>query len=381
MERNKITIVGCGLIGGSIALALKNRRPAWTVACLDLPERLPALREAGLPAELGTLEDTPEHLHDSSIVVLAAPVQAILELLERIAPHLRPGTVVTDVGSTKKAVMEKARHCIPNGIQFIGGHPIAGSERSGVEAADPLLFSERFWALCPCDDTPPAALLAVMDMVEDLLALPLAIDPEEHDRIMAVVSHLPQLVAVALMHAAMRADAAHGMMEILAGRAFLDLTRIAASEFEMWKGILETNGAAIGEALDRFARSLSELRAALAAGDAALLWEQVARRRRRMGADNPPRSRKADLRLMVDRCDKQLLGALAARMQVVRRIGRLKMSQQAPVRDPERERRLMDRRSEWGKALGLPQDLIDELFAVILRHSTRLQSPAGPRAS
>jgi prephenate dehydrogenase len=374
MNQKKITIIGCGLIGGSIALALKHRRSGWSVACLDLPDRLPAMCEAGVADEVGTLDDLPKHLRESSLVVLAAPVQAILEHIERIAPHLREGTIVTDVGSTKAQIMAKARACIPTGIQFVGGHPMAGSERSGVEAADPLLFSDRVYTLCPYEDTPPEVLVAVIDLVEDLLARPVTIDPEEHDRMMAMVSHLPCLISVALMHAALQADARHGMLETLAGRGFLDVTRLAASEFEVWSGILATNKQAIEEAFDNFGRSLSLLRGTVASGDAALLWEQVSRTRRKMGLDSLPRMRKPDLRGQIDRYDKQLLGALANRMRVVRKIGKLKFDQAAPVRDPERERRLIAERAEWGKTSGLLPELIEELFEVILRHSARIQS-------
>ncbi|MBZ5494971.1 MAG: prephenate dehydrogenase/arogenate dehydrogenase family protein [Acidobacteriia bacterium] len=374
MKDAKITIIGCGLLGGSAALALKRRRPDWAVACIDLAERLPAIREAGITDEVGTPEDLARHLPESSFVLLAMPVPAIMETIERIRPHLRAGAIVTDVGSTKQQIMAKAQALMPPGTHFIGGHPMAGSERSGVEAADPLLFSDRVYVLCPYPDTPADVLLSVMNLVEDLLALPITIDPEEHDRIMAMVSHLPQLIAVALMHAAQSEDATHDMLDKLAGRGFMDMTRLAASDYGIWMGILETNKAAIRESSDRFVRSLAALLDKMVAGDAALMWEEVCRRRRQMGVDSLPRMRKPDYRSIIDRCDKQILGALGHRMQVARRIGRLKSHQQAPVSDPDRERRMVAQRGEWGKALGLPPELINELFAVIIRHSTHIQA-------
>jgi prephenate dehydrogenase len=377
MKSTKITIIGCGLIGGSIALALKRRRPDLAVACLDLADRLPSMREAGIAEEVGTLDDLAAHVPDSSIVILSTPVQVTLETLARIRPFLRAGTIVTDVGSTKKRIMTEAHGLMPSGIHFIGGHPMAGSERSGVEAADPLLFSERVYVLCPYQDTPPEALLSLMDLVESLPALPVTIDPEEHDRIMAMVSHLPQLISVALMHAAQAADSTHTMLDTLAGRGFLDMTRLAASDYEVWSGILETNGDAIQETLDRFNRSLSMLREAIAKGEAALIWEQASKRRRTMGSDSRARLRKPDLRSLIDRYDKQILAMLGHRMQVVRKVGGLKATQSAPVRDPDRERRMLLQRGEWGKSLDLPPELIDELFAVILRHSHRIQAPQG----
>jgi prephenate dehydrogenase len=374
MGSRKLTIIGCGLIGGSIALALKHRRPEWAVACLDLPDRLPAIREAGVAEEIGTLEETAKHVPESSIVLVATPVQATLEAIARIGPFLRAGTIVTDVGSTKKQIMTAVQALLPPEVYFIGGHPMAGSERSGVEAADPLLFSDRVYVLCPYQETPPDALLLLMDLVESLMAFPITIDPEEHDRIMAMVSHLPQLIAVALMHAAQAEDATHTMLHALAGRGFLDMTRLAASDYGVWKGILETNRDAIRDALDRFDRSLGLLREAMSEGNVALMWEQAARRRRKLGSDSLPRLRKPDLRAMIDRYDKQILGALALRVQAVRRIGDLKMNQGVPVRDADRERRMILQRGEWGKSLGMSQELIDDLFAVILRHSNRIQA-------
>jgi prephenate dehydrogenase len=377
MNDTKITIVGCGLIGGSIALALRRRRPGWRIACLDLPARLPAVREAGVSEITGTPEDAAVHVPESAIVLVATPVQSILETLAGIRPHLREGTIVSDVGSTKRKIMAEARALMPPGTVFIGGHPMAGSEQSGVEAADPLLFSDRPYVLCPYADTPGESLVRLMDLAEDLLAVPISMDPEEHDRIMAVISHLPQLIAVALMHAAQAGDAEHALLDRLAGRGFLDMTRLASSDYGVWKGILETNREAIEESLERFDSSLSLLRKALAGGNAALAWERAAGRRRKMSADTLSRPRKPDLRSMIDRYDKQLLSAVAHRTHAVRKIGKLKMHQAAPVHDPDREKRMLRERAEWGKALGLPQDLIDELFAVILKHSARTQA-GGP---
>ncbi len=377
MTEMKITIIGCGLIGGSVALALRRRRPDSRVACLDVADRLPAIREAGVAEETGTLDDLETHVPESSLVLVATPVQAILQTVACLRPFLREGTIVTDVGSTKKRIMEEARALMPKGVHFIGGHPVAGSELSGVEAADALLFSDRVYVLCPYPDTPADALLFLMGIVEDLMAMPIMVDPEEHDRIMAMVSHLPQLISVALMHAAQTEDAAHKMLDKLAGRGFLDMTRLAASDHGMWRGILETNRDAILEALKRFDRSLSLLRAAVINGNPELVWEQTAARRRKMTADSLNRPRKPDLRSLIDRYDKQILVALGHRAQAVRKIGKLKMNQNVPVLDPDREKRMLLQRKEWGKSVGLPAELIDELFVLILRHSSQIQAQKG----
>jgi prephenate dehydrogenase len=370
----KITIVGCGLIGGSFALALKRQHPEWTIACLDLPERLAAIREAGVSGYAGTMEDFKECIPDSSIVLLATPVQSLLDTLVRLKPFLRENTIVTDAGSTKKNIMAEAPKLLPPGVHFIGGHPMAGSERSGVEASDPLLFSDRVYCLCPYTDTPPDALLTLIELVESLRAIPITIDPEEHDRIMAMVSHLPQLISIALMHAALAGDAEHGMLDKLAGRGFLDMTRLAVSNYGMWKGILETNTEAIGESIERFNKSLALISAHMLEDPGAIAWETAAKQRRKMAPETLARQRKQDLRTVIDRQDKQMLTVLAHRIDVARKIGKLKMYQSAPVTDPEREKRMMVQRRDWGKSLGLPEDMIDELFAVIVKHSSRIQT-------
>jgi prephenate dehydrogenase len=374
MRTMKITIIGCGLIGGSLALALKRRRPEFSVACLDLPERLPAIREAGISDRIGTLDEISVYAPESSIVVIATPVDSVLNIIDRMRPFLRENAIVTDVGSTKKMIMAEAQKLLPDGTYFIGGHPMAGSERSGVEAADPLLFSERLYALCPYPDTPTDALLTMMDFVESLPAVPITIDPDEHDRVMAMVSHLPQIISIALMHAALAGDAEHAMLDKLAGRGFLDMTRLAASDYGIWKGILETNREAINQAISRFNKSLFLLGGDAANDDTGLLWEEAAGRRRKMGPESLARPRKNDLRSMIDRWDKQILTVLGRRIEIARKIGKLKSNLAAPVLDPDRERRMMLQRKEWGKLLNLPEEFVEELFAVILKHSTRIQA-------
>lgn len=257
---------------------------------------------------------------------------------------------------------------------------MAGSERSGVEASDPLLFHDKVYVFCPYPDTPSDALLVLMDLADSLKALPITIDPEEHDRIMAMISHLPHLISVALMHAALAGDAEHAMLEKMAGSGFLDMTRLSASDYGVWKGILETNRKGIAKALGRFNESLSFLSDSISKDDLALAWERSGGRRRKMSPESLPLPRKEDLRSMIDRYDRQILTALAHRIETARRIGKLKSNQSAPVTDPDRERRMLLKRAEWGKSLSLSSDLIDDLFAVILKHSTKVQKVKSPRS-
>ncbi len=284
----KLTIIGCGLIGGSLALALKRRRPAWPVACLDLAQRIPAIREAEVCPVVAPMEDAAKFIPDSDVVLLAVPVEATVRTLSQIGPHLKSGAIVTDVGSTKGEIMAQAPSHLPPGAVFIGGHPMAGSERSGVEAADALLFVERTWVLCPYPDTPPEALTGLMDLAESVLARPLTMDAQEHDAMVAMISHLPQLLSTTLMLAAEEEDATHTMLQTLAGRGFLDMTRIAASEYSVWSGILQTNREAIIRAVDRFIEKLSQLRNAVAKGDASAPWGALGKAEEEAGAGEPP---------------------------------------------------------------------------------------------
>jgi len=372
----KITIIGCGLIGGSLALALKRRRPEYFIVCLDLPDRIPAILDAGVADAAGSIDDFATHIPGSDIVVVATPVQFVPDTLSAIKPFLKENAIVTDAGSTKSKIMAVAQGLMPPGAHFIGGHPMAGAERSGVEAADPLLFSDRVYALCPYRDTPPDAFLTLLELVESLGAVPVTIDPQEHDRILAMVSHLPHFIAVALMHAAMTDDAEHGMLEKMAGRGFLDITRLAASNYVMWKGIMTTNAEAVREALECFNRSLAFITNELMEPAAEEAWEKAAKLRRVMTPDSRLRFRKQDLRTVIDRQDKQLMSVLAKRFDAVRKIGKLKAQQSAPVFDADREKRMMIERRDWGKSLGLPEEMIAELFDVILKHSSRTQEPS-----
>ena len=375
----KITIIGCGLIGGSLALALKHRRSEHFIVCLDMPDRVSAILDAGVADAVGTIDDFAVYIPGSDIVVIATPVQFVPGTLAAIAPFLREGAIVTDAGSTKVKIMAAASGLMPTGAHFIGGHPMAGAERSGVEAADPLLFSDHVYVLCPYQNTPPDVFLTLMELLENLGSIPVTLDPEEHDRILAMVSHLPHFIAVALMRAAMADDAEHGLLKKMAGRGFLDMTRLAASDYVMWKGIMTTNAEAIVKAMDGFNRSLASTINEMMDSSAEKAWEDAAKMRRIMTPDSRLRFRKQDLRAVIDRQDKQLMSILAKRVDAARKIGNLKMRQSVPVIDSDRERRMMVERRDWGKSLGLPEEMIDDIFAVIIKHSSRLQETGKSR--
>lgn len=367
-----ITIIGCGLIGGSIGLALKKSRPDWRLCALDVPENETAIQNANFADFVGTVKDA-QVLFDSRIIILAAPVEIIFELLEQIAPHLASGTIVTDVGGTKAAIARRAAQVLPKNVAFIGGHPIAGSEETGIRAAQPLLFKGRVYALCPESDTPAPALLELLDLIEDLHALPLTIEPEEHDRILAMVSHMPQLLSIALMNAAIEEDSSHNLLKSTIGTGFLDVTRIALSDYAQWKGVLETNWSFISASLKQLEQNLVRIRTAWKNGKLGDLWQSVSTARRAIHPTGSARRGQPGLRDRIDEYDERLLRVLGDRMRAAKQIGDIKREKGALVYDPHRERSLLIARRQWGQALGLSDELIDELFEVLLRHSKKMQ--------
>lgn len=263
--RNRIAIVGVGLIGGSLGLAWRQRRAAATVAGVDVsPETLRRAVEIGAIDE-GTT-DLARGVRGAEVVVLATPVGVTLELAPALAAVLAPGTLVMDVGSTKAAVCRRMAAVLPPEVHFVGGHPMAGSEQQGIEAADPYLFQNAVFVLTP-GDAPEAAVAEAAALVGLTGAQVALMDPELHDRAVAAVSHLPQLVAVALLEAAAAAEAATPGVLSLAAGGFRDTTRIAASPPAMWVDILTSNREPVLAMLAAFRAALEELAAAVRGGE------------------------------------------------------------------------------------------------------------------
>jgi prephenate dehydrogenase len=215
--------------------------------------------------ERGALDERaadPQTLvEDADVVVLATPVGTSLRMLKQIAPHLAKGAIVTDVASVKSPVMDQAAEVLPDHVHFVGGHPMAGAEKSGIDAADALLFENAIYALCLADDDASALegpLSPLVELVEATGARPLLLEADHHDRIAAWVSHLPQLLAVALMNLVDDLDDATARQ--LAAGGFRDMTRIASSPFEMWRDIVVGNQGPILDALGAMARSIQSLR-------------------------------------------------------------------------------------------------------------------------
>ncbi|MFN3596496.1 MAG: prephenate dehydrogenase/arogenate dehydrogenase family protein [Rubricoccaceae bacterium] len=268
MPSPTLAILGTGLIGGSLALALRARRAAWHLVGYD---RTDVAAEALARGAVHAVAASPaEAVAGADVVVLATPPAAALRLLSEIAPHLGPGTLVTDVGSVKRPVMAHARAVLPAGVRFVGGHPMAGRAQGGIAHANPLLFENAVWVLCPetAPDAPEAGAPALppllLALVEAVGARAVVLDAARHDRIAAAVSHLPQLLAVVLAGLAGDADP---QARTLAAGGFRDMTRIASSPFGLWREIMAANHGPLLDALAAFARRFERLRHAIAAED------------------------------------------------------------------------------------------------------------------
>ena len=201
-----------------------------------------------------------EVLREADVTFLCTPVHRILELLPEVLRSVPEGAIVTDVGSTKERILACAEAARPKGVAFVGGHPMAGSEARGIEAADPFLFQNAVYALVPARGTPGWAVERMVGLVERLGARAALLDAATHDRIVALVSHLPQMVAVALVGLVGRIGKDEPLFLRMAAGGFRDMTRIASSPFEVWEDICRTNSSRIAEAIDLLIGELKQLK-------------------------------------------------------------------------------------------------------------------------
>jgi len=255
----RLAIIGLGLIGGSLGLALKqaNWRQAEVVGYVRRHE------VGSLALKLGAVDKVESNLSKTvkgaNIVIIATPILTISDILSQIAPDLSDDSIVTDTASTKLQVMRWAEELLPPEINFIGGHPMAGKETSGVGAATADLFHNCTYCLTPARRTKSAAVQTVKEMVKELGATPLNISAEEHDRLVAGVSHLPLLLSVALVSATTK-NPSWQQMSRLAASGYRDLTRLASGNPEVNAGICLSNPTAIVFWIDAFSEELQRLR-------------------------------------------------------------------------------------------------------------------------
>jgi prephenate dehydrogenase len=281
---DRLVIFGVGLIGGSLARALRERSAfSGEIVGVDRSarsiERALELGVIDTGAALDSQQSLESVLRSADIVLLAAPVAQTLPLLKRIVPFLEPGTIVTDVGSTKSDAVESARAVLgPYVSQFVPGHPIAGRESSGVDAAMADLYENRNVILCPLSENSPGNVERVAAMWETAGATVLEMSSAEHDSVLASVSHLPHILAFAFIEQILQSPDAALRFSVAAG-GFRDFTRIAAANPEMWRDVCLANRAAVLAELDSYVAVLGRLRSAIEAADGVVLEQTFARSR------------------------------------------------------------------------------------------------------
>ncbi len=236
----KIAIFGVGLIGGSLALCFKGKPGITVMGHAHRPESLKRMEERGV-VDMATLS-MEEAAQDADFIFLCVPVGKLEDYLQRLSGmSLKPGCIVTDVGSTKASVVSCAATLASPGVHFIGGHPMAGSERSGVEAASTLLFENAYYVLTPPLDVPEAAYERLAQLLSYTKAQIVRVDPVMHDQIVGAISHLPHIIAVALVNQVRGYNGDNELYRLLAAGGFRDITRIASSDPLIWRDILLSN--------------------------------------------------------------------------------------------------------------------------------------------
>ncbi|CAG2140383.1 Cyclohexadienyl dehydrogenase [Cupriavidus yeoncheonensis] len=283
---SRVVIVGVGLIGGSLALALKRAGIVGTVVGVGRsPASLQKALDLGVIDEAASLEDAAR---DASLIVLCAPVAQNFALLHALEPHLRPGTIVTDAGSTKSDVIMAAKTALGDKVaQFVPAHPIAGRELNGVEAALADLYVGKKTVLCPLQENARADVAAVRAMWESAGAECHIMSAVQHDAVFAAVSHLPHVLSYALVAQVGNAEDA-ALKLAFAGGGFRDFTRIAASSPEMWRDICVANREALLRELNTYQSVLTHLRTQIEKGDGAGLeriFARASKTRLQWGAD------------------------------------------------------------------------------------------------
>jgi len=272
----KVAVVGVGLIGGSVGLAARRSGTMRILGVDRSPSELSRARERGV-IDAG-YSDLREAAGLADIVLFCTPVDAIAGQVLAAAPACRPGTVLTDVGSVKASVVRPLAGRLPGGVAFVGGHPLAGSEKQGLDYADPELFRKRLVVLTPGETSTDNALAQVREFWESLGAQVRCMTPEAHDQALAITSHLPHLVASAL------AGVLPPEFADLTAGGFRDTTRIAEADPDLWCAILDGNRGDLLKALEGLLARLAQFRDVVAAGDRQALRELLlaGRERRRL---------------------------------------------------------------------------------------------------
>ena len=277
MPIRQITIVGTGLIGGSFALAMRKRKFAGRIVGCDRESALKKAKMRGV-IDNGFVEPA-DAVRGSQLVVLATPVLAIVDLIGRLGPELPASTLLTDVGSTKTAVAERAVNVFGKnaGKRFLAGHPMAGKEHSGVDYADADLFQNAVWFLTPLpgQNLHEGKFAEFAGWIGQIGAHIAMLPPEDHDRLCAWISHLPQMISTALAAALVEEFGEEAPLLAAGGRALQEMTRISASPYSMWRDIAISNKKNLEDALFKVEQRLAHIRENLATRALAKEFEQA----------------------------------------------------------------------------------------------------------
>ncbi len=269
---NTYGFIGLGLIGGSIAKGLRAAEPDCRIyAYMRSSVKLEIARGEGVVDVVLSSGDDPRFA-ECDVIFLCTPVEVNAEYLAKLKPLLREDAFITDVGSTKTAIQKSALE-LGLGRNFIGGHPMSGSEKTGYEHSDPVILENIFYMLCPTPQTSLAHTQRMTEIVRELKANPYVIDAEEHDRSVATISHLPHLVAAALVNLVHRTDSPERTMKRLAAGGFKDITRIASASPMMWQQIFSSNREAVLDVLRQFIGSLEDIEKFLVENDMAAIHD------------------------------------------------------------------------------------------------------------
>jgi cyclohexadieny/prephenate dehydrogenase len=276
---DRVALIGIGLIGSSLARALRRDSPETTiVACARRPETLATVRRLALAD--ATTDDPALAVEGADLVVIATPLSAYAELGRRIGPELRDGAILTDVGSVKQAAIRDLGPYVPRPVHFVPGHPVAGTEHSGPESGFAELFRDRWCILTPPPETAPEPVAAVGRMWQGFGMRVVTMSADHHDKVLAMTSHLPHLIAYTIVGTATNLEESLKSEVIeFSASGFRDFTRIAASDPVMWRDIFLNNREAVLEIVQRFTEDLTALQRAIRWGEGDKLQELFTRTR------------------------------------------------------------------------------------------------------
>lgn len=257
--KGNVLVIGLGLIGGSVALAIKNAHHCQVIG-YDINEE-----RARLALSLKVIDQYVTNLEEGAkvadVIIIAVPVTETIITLEQLSKtYMKKGTLITDVGSTKKEIVKAAHEVLPDDVEFVGGHPMAGSHKSGVEASKADLFENAYYVITPVEQTSQAAIENLKDWLKGTNAKFVILNPDEHDHVAGVISHFPHIIASSLVQLAEHFHQTKPIIQDLAAGGFKDITRIASSNPKMWSDILLHNREPILEQFDVWMEQMNQIR-------------------------------------------------------------------------------------------------------------------------